>query len=63
LTIAQTEYPDLDIERYISRLDELANRAEALINEVGDSRTWQQVVSEAGRPGWDLVTPAPSSPE
>lgn len=38
LTIAQTEYPDLNIDHYIHRVDELASRAEGRISEVGDVR-------------------------
>jgi len=37
LTIARTEYPDLKIETYVERVDELAHRAESRITEVGDS--------------------------
>src|ERR1700685_3281293 len=37
LTIARTEYPDLDIESYVGRIDELARQAEARISEVGDA--------------------------
>ena len=37
LTIALTEYPDLDIESYVARIDELAHMAEARISEVGDA--------------------------
>lgn len=37
LTIAQTEYPDLDTESYVARVDELARRAGAQIAEVGDA--------------------------
>jgi regulator of sirC expression with transglutaminase-like and TPR domain len=37
LTIARTEYPDLDIESYVSRIDELAHKAEARISDVGDA--------------------------
>src|SRR5271163_3405357 len=37
LTIALTEYPDLDIESYVARVDELAHMAEARISEVGDA--------------------------
>ncbi len=37
LTIAQTEYPELDVEAYVARVDELARRAEAQIAEVGDA--------------------------
>ena len=37
LTIARTEYPDLDSEDYIARVDELAQRAESRISEVGDA--------------------------
>ena len=37
LTIARTEYPDLDIESYVARIDELAHMAEARISDVGDA--------------------------
>src|SRR5579863_6516218 len=37
LTIARTEYPDLDIELYVARVDELARLAEARISDVGDA--------------------------
>jgi regulator of sirC expression with transglutaminase-like and TPR domain len=37
LTIARTEYPDLDIESYIARIDELASMAEGRIHDVGDA--------------------------
>ena len=37
LTIARTEYPDLDIESYVARVDELAHQVEARITEVGDA--------------------------
>ncbi len=37
LTIARTEYPDLDIESYVARIDELARAAEARISDVGDA--------------------------
>jgi len=37
LTIARTEYPELDIESYVSRVDELARLAEASISDVGDA--------------------------
>ena len=37
LTIALTEYPDLDIESYVERIDELARMAEARISDVGDA--------------------------
>lgn len=36
LTIARTEYPDLNIETYARQVDELARLAESRINEVGD---------------------------
>ena len=38
LTIARTEYPDLDCDAYVTRVDELAQRAGARISEVGDSK-------------------------
>jgi len=37
LTIARTEYPDLDSDLYVARIDELARRAEQRITEVGDA--------------------------
>jgi regulator of sirC expression with transglutaminase-like and TPR domain len=37
LTIARTEYPDLDIESYVSRVDELARQTQSRITEVGDA--------------------------
>jgi len=37
LTIARTEYPDLDIGAYVERVDELASMAKARITEVGDA--------------------------
>jgi regulator of sirC expression with transglutaminase-like and TPR domain len=37
LTIACSEYPDLDIEAYVAHIDELARKAEALISDVGDA--------------------------
>ncbi len=36
LTIARTEYPDLDLESYVARIDELARMAEAQISDIGD---------------------------
>lgn len=36
LTIARTEYTDLDTDAYVARVDQLARSAEARINEVGD---------------------------
>jgi regulator of sirC expression with transglutaminase-like and TPR domain len=38
LTIARTEYPDLDCDAYVARVDELARLAEARISEVGDAQ-------------------------
>ena len=38
LTIARTEYPDLNIESYVKRMDELARRAEARIGDFGDPK-------------------------
>jgi regulator of sirC expression with transglutaminase-like and TPR domain len=38
LTIARTEYPGLDIESYVARVDRFARQAEARITEVGDVR-------------------------
>ncbi|HTZ96164.1 MAG TPA: transglutaminase-like domain-containing protein [Terriglobales bacterium] len=37
LTIARTEYPDLDCDAYVARVDELARTAEARISEIGDA--------------------------
>jgi regulator of sirC expression with transglutaminase-like and TPR domain len=37
LTIARSEYSDLDLESYVARVDELAQRVEARIAEVGDA--------------------------
>jgi regulator of sirC expression with transglutaminase-like and TPR domain len=37
LTIARTEYPDLDTESYVGRVDELAHMAAARIDDVGDA--------------------------
>lgn len=37
LTIARTEYPDLDIDSYVARVDELARLVEARIPDVGDA--------------------------
>lgn len=37
LTIARTEYPDLHIDSYVRRIDELARHAESRIIEVGDA--------------------------
>src|SRR5580704_10635986 len=37
LTIARTEYPELDIEAYVTRIDELAHMAEARVSDVGDA--------------------------
>src|SRR6202049_4823358 len=37
LTIARTEYPDLETESYVARIDELARMAEARISDVGDA--------------------------
>jgi len=36
LTIARTEYPDLNIDRYVKRIDELAFQAESRITEIGE---------------------------
>ncbi|HZR57400.1 MAG TPA: transglutaminase-like domain-containing protein [Terriglobales bacterium] len=38
LTIARTEYPDLNVETYIKWVDELAHAAESRINDIGDPR-------------------------
>src|SRR5579864_7139596 len=37
LTIARTEYPGLNIESYVARIDELASMAETRISDVGDA--------------------------
>src|SRR6202049_3652172 len=37
LTIALTEYPELDIESYVARIDDLAHRTAARISDVGDA--------------------------
>jgi regulator of sirC expression with transglutaminase-like and TPR domain len=37
LTIARTEYPDLDVEKYVHCVDELARRVGARIPEAGDA--------------------------
>jgi regulator of sirC expression with transglutaminase-like and TPR domain len=37
LTIARTEYPELNIESYVQRVDELACQAEARVTEIGDA--------------------------
>jgi regulator of sirC expression with transglutaminase-like and TPR domain len=37
LTIARTEYPDLDIESYVARIGGLARRAAGRISDVGDA--------------------------
>jgi regulator of sirC expression with transglutaminase-like and TPR domain len=37
LTIARTEYPELNIESYVERVDELAFQAEARVTEIGDA--------------------------
>jgi regulator of sirC expression with transglutaminase-like and TPR domain len=37
LTIARTEYPELNIESYVKRVDELAFQAEARVTEIGDA--------------------------
>jgi len=37
LTIARTEYPELNIESYVHRVDELAHHAESRISEIGDA--------------------------
>jgi regulator of sirC expression with transglutaminase-like and TPR domain len=36
LTIARTEYPDLNVESYVERADELARAAESRIGDIGD---------------------------
>ncbi len=45
LTIARTEYPDLNIEAYVDRIDELAHQAEARITELGDARETISAIS------------------
>jgi regulator of sirC expression with transglutaminase-like and TPR domain len=37
LTIARTEYPELNIDSYVRRVDELAFQAEARVTEIGDA--------------------------
>jgi regulator of sirC expression with transglutaminase-like and TPR domain len=37
LTIARSEYPELEIEAYVARIDELARMAEARVSDVGDA--------------------------
>jgi regulator of sirC expression with transglutaminase-like and TPR domain len=37
LTIARTEYPELNIESYVERVDELAFQAETRVTEIGDA--------------------------
>jgi regulator of sirC expression with transglutaminase-like and TPR domain len=37
LTIARTEYPELNIESYVVRVDELARNAATRISDVGDA--------------------------
>jgi regulator of sirC expression with transglutaminase-like and TPR domain len=37
LTVARAEYPDLDCDAYVTRVEELARRAEARISEIGDA--------------------------
>ena len=39
LMIARTEHPNLDIDRYAARIDELAGRVEALISDLQPQRT------------------------
>jgi regulator of sirC expression with transglutaminase-like and TPR domain len=39
LMIARTEHPDLDVEYYAARMDELAGRVEALISDLHPQRT------------------------
>jgi regulator of sirC expression with transglutaminase-like and TPR domain len=39
LLIARTEYPDLDVDRYATRLDELAERVSALISGLDSQQT------------------------
>lgn len=38
LIIARTEYPDLDCEKYIERVDELARRVKTRVSDPGDAR-------------------------
>lgn len=37
LTIARTDYPDLDVESYVARVDELAHRVEACVTDLDDA--------------------------
>ena len=39
LIIARTEYPDLNVECYVSRIDKLAERVEALMTDLHPART------------------------
>ena len=39
LLIARTEYPDLDIESYVARVDELADRVSAIVPDLDSQRT------------------------
>jgi regulator of sirC expression with transglutaminase-like and TPR domain len=38
LTIARTEYPDLPVDSYVLRVDQLAHAAESRIGDIGDPR-------------------------
>jgi regulator of sirC expression with transglutaminase-like and TPR domain len=38
LTIARTEYPDVNVESYVTRVDELARSAASRIGDIGDPR-------------------------
>jgi regulator of sirC expression with transglutaminase-like and TPR domain len=38
LTIARTEYPDVNVESYVARVDELARSAASRIGDIGDPR-------------------------
>jgi len=46
LTIARAEYPDLDTEHYVARIDEFARLAESQISDIGDA---QQIISALNR--------------
>jgi regulator of sirC expression with transglutaminase-like and TPR domain len=38
LTIARTEYPELDVEAYVDRVDDLARRAERSVSDMGEPK-------------------------
>lgn len=38
LTIARTEYPELDIEAYVDRVDAMSRRAESLVSDIGEPK-------------------------